>query len=78
MFVDNILVYSKSLKEHVNHLRAVFLQLEKHQLFVKESKCSFAQTHLEYLGHITGATGVATDPTKIEAVQCWIPPKSVR
>lgn len=78
VFVDDILVYSKSLKEHVDHLKAVFTQLERHQLFVKESKCSFAQKHLEYLGHIIGETGVSTDPAKIEAVQNWPSPKSVR
>lgn len=78
VFVDDILVYCKSLKEHVDHLKAVFTQLERHQLFVKESKCSFAQKHLEYLGHIIGETGVSIDPAKIEAVQYWPPPKSVR
>lgn len=62
VFVDDILIYSRTLSEHVEHLRWVFTLLRQHQLFMKASKCSFAQQELEYLGHIIGVRGVATDP----------------
>jgi hypothetical protein len=52
VFMDDILVYSKSMEDHVEHLKVVFQTLQQHQFFVKYSKCSFAQNKLEYLGHI--------------------------
>lgn len=78
VFVDDIMVYSSSLQEHVYHLQQVFELLQQHQLFVKASKCSFAQQQLEYLGHIIGVTGVATDPAKIQAVTDWPVPKTLK
>jgi hypothetical protein len=64
VFVDDILVYSRSLEDHVQHLITIFEALPQHQLFVKHSKCSFAQQSVEYLGHIISAQGVTTDPMK--------------
>lgn len=52
IFVDDILIYSKSLPEHLEHLAEVFQILQQHNLYLKHSKCSFAQQSLEYLGHI--------------------------
>jgi hypothetical protein len=52
VFMDDILVYSKDFGQHLQHLTIVFDILRQHQLFAKFSKCSFAQTQLEYLGHI--------------------------
>lgn len=52
--------------------------LARHQLFVKKSKCSFAKQHLEYLEHVIGASRVATDPSKIKAVQDWPVPKTIK
>lgn len=69
VFMDDILVYSKSLAEHVIHLREVLQLLLDQQLFVKLNKCSFACATLEYLGHIVSADGVATDPCKTQAMQ---------
>lgn len=78
VFVDDILVYSRTLEEHKNHLRQVFETLSKHQLRVKLSKCSFVQTQLSYLGHIISADGVSTDPEKIQVVRQWPVPVSVK
>lgn len=78
IFVYDILIYNKSLEDHVAHLKAVLLRLQQHQLFIKFSKCSFAQQQLEYLGHIIGANGVATDPEKVKAVQDWHVPKTLQ
>jgi hypothetical protein len=76
VFIDDILIYSSSLEEHVQHLFAVFELLQQHKLFVKHSKCSIAKNSREYLGHIIGAEGVVTDPAKIEAVQRWLRPEN--
>lgn len=78
VFVDDILIYSKTLHEHSAHLQQVFQLLKTHQLYVKRSKCSFAQSSLEYLGHIIGANGVATDSAKIQAVEHWPRPENVK
>lgn len=68
VFLDDILIYSKSLPDHVHHLEQVFAALRTHKLYLKASKCSFAQESLEYLGHIISSKGVATNPSKIEAM----------
>jgi hypothetical protein len=68
VFMDDILVYSSSLEAHVEHLRAVLSVLRDHQFYVKLSKCSFAQSELEYLCHIISVEGVATDPMKTKAM----------
>jgi len=71
VFLDDILIYSTDLEAHVQHVRTVFDQLRQHQLFLKLSKCSFAQSQLDYLGHIISAAGVSTDPTKTQAMLAW-------
>jgi hypothetical protein len=68
VFFDDILIYSKSLTEHIGHLTAVFTCLRENQLFAKRKKCTFAQKQVEYLGHIITGKGVATDPAKIAAI----------
>ncbi|XP_020092846.1 uncharacterized protein LOC109713256 [Ananas comosus] len=78
VFFDDILVYSKSLEDHVKHLRITLEELRRNQLYAKRSKCYFGQDQVEYLGHIISAEGVATDPTKIEAMINWPTPKSVK
>ena len=78
VFFDEIFIYSKTLDEHVQHLLAVFNIFSKHQLFIKRSECSFAQQTLEYLGHIISATGVATNPDKVQAMMQWSVPVSLK
>jgi hypothetical protein len=74
VFLDDILIYSKNLAEHVQHLNQVLAVIRAHKLYLKASKCSFAQHSLEYLGHIISAQGVSTDPSKIEAMIHWPTP----
>lgn len=68
VFFDDILIYSLSLEDHVQHLLTVFKTLREHSLFAKRSKCSFGQSTIEYLGYIITKEGVATDPSKIQAM----------
>jgi hypothetical protein len=68
VFIDDILIYRQPLKEHVKHIRLVFQVLQEHKLFIKFKKCAFAQTHINYPGHIISDKGVATDPTKTEVM----------
>lgn len=74
VFMDDILVFSRNLTAHQQHLQHVFQILREHQLYVKLSKCSFAQQQLEYLGHIISDKGVATDPAKTTAMVQWPTP----
>ena len=76
VFLDDILIYSSSLDDHIIHLQQVLELLRKHQLFLKETKCSFSQASLEYLGHIISGKGVSTDPSKVSAMLQWPQPTS--
>jgi hypothetical protein len=78
IFMDDILIYSPSLEQHKVHLQQVFDIVKHHSLVLKQSKCSFAQQELEYLGHIISASGVATAPDKIKAVQNWKSPTDTK
>ncbi|KAH0747437.1 hypothetical protein KY285_009094 [Solanum tuberosum] len=77
-FFYDILVYSKDMSAHVNHLQAVFELMKQHQLFAKVSKCAFGVPEVEYLGHFISAKGVATDPKKIYAVHAWSVPTNIK
>lgn len=78
VFIDDILVYNVDLQIHVSTLRQVLQILDKHQLKIKRSKCSFAKQQLTYLGHVISKQGVATDPKNIEAVKSWPSPTNVK
>lgn len=78
MFFDDILIYSPDLQSHVEHLSTVLQLLKQDQWQVKLSKCSFAQPQVAYLGHVIGVHGVAIDPKKIQDVQNWAQPATVK
>jgi hypothetical protein len=77
VFLNDILIYSPSWESHLDHLRQVLLQLRHHKFFLKSNKCSFAQTQIDYLGHIISKAGVAIDPSKTEAMIAWPTPSTV-
>jgi len=77
MFIDHILVYSKSEEEHVEHLRIVFCVLKEKKLFAKLSKCEFWLREVSFLGHVISKGGIAVDPSMVDAVLKWESPKSV-
>ncbi|KAK9125601.1 hypothetical protein Scep_014447 [Stephania cephalantha] len=76
VFFDDILVFSRSLPEHVEHLSQVLSILSDHSLFVNFKKCCFAQLQLDYLGHIISAQGVMADPGKVQAMVDWPTPSN--
>ena len=78
VFFDDILVYSATFEEHLEHLKAVFQLLEQDKWQVKLSKCSFAKNNISYLGHVISEHGVATDPAKVEAIVQWPIPSNVK
>jgi hypothetical protein len=78
VFFDDILIYSKTLADHLCHLRAVFSELWHHQLFVKRTKCAFGATSVAYLGHVISKPGVAMDPAKVQAIHEWPVPRLAR
>jgi hypothetical protein len=68
VFIDDILIYSKSVQEHEQHLQVVLEKLRVHKLYAKFSKCEFWLEKVAFLRHILTAEGVAVDPEKVEAV----------
>jgi len=68
VFIDNILIYSKTQEEHVEHLRLVLGVLREKQLYAKLSKCEFWMDEVQFLGHVIFAQGIAVDPEKVDAV----------
>jgi hypothetical protein len=77
LFLDDILIYSKSEEEHEHHLTLVLQVLIEHQLYARLSKCSFYQKKIHYLGHIISEQGMAVDPEKIEVIRGWPTPRNV-
>ena len=76
IFIDDILVYSKSPEEHEVHLRVVLERMREQKLFAKLSKCSFWQREIGFLGHIVSAVGVSVDHEKIQSIRDWPRPRS--
>ena len=78
VFFNDILVYSRSLSDHISHLRLVLETLPKHQLYAKKSKCMFECKEVEYLGHLIPSEGLKTDTRKTTTMQQWLVPKNVK
>jgi hypothetical protein len=74
VFFNDILIYSASWAEHLQHVAIVFNELRAHRIHLKCSKCSFGTTPVAYLGHVISADGVAMDADKVEAVAAWPTP----
>ncbi|GJZ88095.1 transposon ty3-G gag-pol polyprotein [Tanacetum coccineum] len=78
VFLDDILIYSKTLEEHMDHLHVVLGILEANQLFAKASKCCFGVTQVNYLGHVISSDGVAVESDKIQTVLSWPTPTNAK
>nr|GEY24083.1 putative reverse transcriptase domain-containing protein [Tanacetum cinerariifolium] len=71
MFIDDILIYSKTQEEHVEHLSLVLELLKKEKLYAKFSKCEFWLREVQFLGHVINGNGIHVDLSKIEVVKNW-------
>ncbi|GJY45835.1 putative reverse transcriptase domain-containing protein [Tanacetum coccineum] len=76
VFIDDILIYSKTREEHVEHLRLVLGLLKKEKLYAKFSKCEFWLREVQFLGHVINGNGIHIDPSKIETVKNWKSPRT--
>ena len=77
-YLDDILIFSSSLDEHLGHIQQVFDRLRQHDLRLKLKKCHFLQAETNYLGFVINQNGIKPDPKKVEAIQSISPPTSVR
>ena len=77
VFIDDILIYSRTPEEHEHHLTIVLQTLREHKLYANMSKCEFWMKEVKFLLHVVSEQGVAVDPAKIEAVMKREPPKNV-
>ena len=78
LYLDDILVYSKSEAEHEEHLRLVMQKLREHGYYAKFSKCESWLDKVNFLGHVISAEGIAVDPERVRAIQEWNPPKNMK
>ena len=77
IFLDDILVYSKNLQDHIDHVRRTLQILREHRLYAKVSKCAFFRHEVDYLGHVVTAVGIHPGPMKVQAVRDWKTPETV-
>jgi hypothetical protein len=78
VFFNDILIYRKTWTNHLTHVDQVLYLLSQHQLFLKQSKCAFGASEVKYLGHLVGKDGVRVDPKKIEDIQDYPDPKTLK
>ncbi|GJW02033.1 putative reverse transcriptase domain-containing protein [Tanacetum coccineum] len=76
IFIDDILIYSKSKEEHAEHLKLILELLKKEELYAKFSKCDFWLSRVQFLGHVIDSEGIHVDPAKIESIKDWASPKT--
>lgn len=77
VYLDDIVVFSKSADEHLQHLHAVLSKLQAAHLYAKLSKCKFTLTSIKFLGHVVDGQGITPDPDKTRIVQDWPVPRNV-
>jgi hypothetical protein len=78
IFIDDILVHSKSEAEHEKHLKLVLQRLREHKLYAKLSKCEFWIDEVPFLGHVISKGGIAVDPGKVKDVLDWEVPHTAK
>ena len=76
VYLDDLLIFSNSAEEHLEHVEAVLRILEEQQLFISRSKCTFGVQEVDFLGHVVNPSGISVDPRKVAAVADWPTPNS--
>ncbi|CAI7842094.1 unnamed protein product [Closterium sp. NIES-54] len=77
VYLDDILIFSKTRAQHLRDLDAIFKRLQENQLITKSSKCEFFKQELEFLGHVISRDGIKIDPAKIKTIQEWKSPTNI-
>src|SRR6185312_14004965 len=77
IFIDDILIFSKTEEEHAEYIRIVLQKLRDYRLYAKFSKCEFWLKEVAFLGHILSENGVAMDPNKVKDVLDWKQPQNI-
>ncbi len=78
VYIDDILIYSRSLAEHRHHVAKVLQHLRQYQLFLKAEKCSFHQSSVQFLGYHIDSGGIRMDEGKVEAIKTWPKPSTIK
>jgi hypothetical protein len=73
IFINDILIYSKTKEDHANHISIVLQRLRGHRLYAKFSKCEFWLYSVKFLGHTISSKGISVDPTKVQEFMDWKP-----
>ncbi|KAK3084626.1 hypothetical protein FSP39_016530 [Pinctada imbricata] len=78
VYIDDVIIFSKSFSQHLRDLELVFIKLREAKLTLQPTKCNFACSEVKYLGHIIGKDGIRVDPDKTQAIDSFPTPKSVK
>ena len=76
VYIDDLIIFSRTFEEHLDNLEKVFNKLREYQLKLAPEKCHFFRTKVEFLGHVVSAEGIETDPAKIDTIKNWPTPSS--
>ena len=72
-YLDDVLIHSPEIKTHLQHIRILFQRFREADLKLKDSKCNYFKTHVQYLGHLVSEKGIKSLPEKLESVKrCWL------
>ena len=78
VYLDDVIIYSRTFEEHLKHIKEVFKRIQKANLRLKAEKCNFGATELQFLGHLVGKDGIQPDPEKVEKVVNYPIPTNIR
>lgn len=76
VYLDDLLIFSKTLEEHIQHVEAVLAQLQRVKLYCRLGKCQFFQHQVPYLGHVVSAKGIEVDQSKVQVIKQWPAPNT--
>ena len=78
VYIDDIVIFSRTLEEHLQHLRTVLSKLRAEKLYAKKKKCTFGQLEIEFCGFLVNREGAKTHPDKVKSITDWPTPKNAK